>query len=99
MMDASVATLNSKRAYQEKVFMSHTLELTDEQFATLEAVAARSGQTPKHLVDQWLRALAASQSAIYYSTDEMFEALDSYAAQSDASQPGQEVSQLEQRNE
>jgi predicted nucleic acid-binding protein len=77
--------------------MSHTLELTDEQFATLEAIAARTGQTPQKLIDRWVAALAESQGTIYYSADEMFEALDAYAARVDAEQEGQEESRPGQR--
>lgn len=73
--------------------MSHTLELTDDQFATLQAVAAKSGQTPQTLVGRWVKALAESQNTIYCSTDEMFEALDAFAARADAEQAGQEKSQ------
>lgn len=70
--------------------MSHTIELTDEQYATLETAAARGDETPQALVERWVRALAASQNPIYYNEEEMFAALDAYAAEVDqTNRPGQ----------
>lgn len=63
--------------------MSHTIELTDEQYTMLEAAAARGGETTQSLVERWVRALAESQNPIYYNEDDMFAALDAYAAESD----------------
>jgi hypothetical protein len=63
--------------------VSRSLDLTDEQFAALEAMAARTGQTLQILVDRWVKALAESQGAIYVNIDEMFDALDAYAARVD----------------
>jgi hypothetical protein len=55
--------------------MSKTVELTDEQYATLEAAAARGAETPQQLLERMLRALAATQGPIYYTDDELLRAL------------------------
>lgn len=71
--------------------MSHTIELTDEQYSTLETAAAKGGETPQALLERWLRALAESENSIYYNEDEMFAALDAYAAEADQSGPSGHV--------
>ena len=38
--------------------MSKTIELTDEQYSTLESIAARDGEAPKHFIERLLDALA-----------------------------------------
>jgi hypothetical protein len=55
--------------------MSKTIELTDEQYSTLESIAARDGETPQHFIERLLDALAQTHGTIYYSDDELLRAL------------------------
>lgn len=66
--------------------MSKTIELSDEEYTILEAAAARGHETPEQVLARIVRALAEAQNPVYYSLDDMFDALDEYAAQVDAGQ-------------
>ena len=55
--------------------MSKTIELTDEQYSTLESIAARDGEAPKHFIERLLDALAQTYGTIYYSDNELLHAL------------------------
>lgn len=55
--------------------MSHILELTDEQYATLQQVAARSHETPQQLVERLVNALASTHGPIFYTDDDLLRAL------------------------
>jgi len=55
--------------------MSHTIELTDEQYAVLKAAAAKSNETAERLLQRMVDALAAVQGPIYYTDDELLRAL------------------------
>lgn len=68
--------------------MSRTLELTDEQYDTLQKAAQARGDTPERLLESMLSALAHAQGAVYYSEDEMFAALDDFARAANAQSPG-----------
>jgi hypothetical protein len=65
--------------------MSYTLELSDEQYDTLQKAAQVRGDTPERLLADILSALAQAQGAVYYSENEMFAALDAFARIADAS--------------
>ena len=66
--------------------MSKTIELSDEEYAILEAVATREHETPEQVLARMVRALAETQNPVYYNLDDMFDALDKYAASIDAGQ-------------
>lgn len=52
--------------------MSHTIELSDEQYAAvMRAVAARPGATLESLVAEWAAGIDPSEPDHYY-TDEQF---------------------------
>lgn len=57
--------------------MSHTIELSDEQYvAIMRAVAARPGATLESLVAEWAEAVDPPKPEHYYEdVDEMFRAL------------------------
>lgn len=55
--------------------MSHTIELTDDQYATLEAVASREGATPEHVIDRFMDALSQTRGPIYFTDEELLRAL------------------------
>src|SRR3954466_4185710 len=55
--------------------MSKTIELTDEQYATLASTAARDGETPQRFIERLLNALTQTQGTIHYSDDELLRAL------------------------
>ena len=65
--------------------MSHTVELTDEQYATLQKAADARGDTPERLLASMLSALSHAQGTVFYSEDEMFAALDAFALAANAS--------------
>ena len=54
--------------------MSKTIELTDEQYATLENIAARDGETPQRFTERLLNALIQTRGSIYYSDDKLLRA-------------------------
>jgi hypothetical protein len=64
--------------------MTKVIELTDEEYRILKDAAERGNETPEQFIGRMVRALAGAAGPIYYSTDEMFEALDAYAAEADA---------------
>lgn len=55
--------------------MGHTIELTDEQYATLETAAARGGESPEQLIGRMLNALTEVQGPVYYTDEELLRAL------------------------
>lgn len=55
--------------------MSKAIELSEEQYATLAAAAARRNETPQDLVNHWVAVLAESQGPVYYTDDELLRAL------------------------
>jgi hypothetical protein len=69
--------------------MSKVIELSDEEYHALEEVAKKRRETPEQTLKSLVRALAEAEGAVYYSTDEMFEALDAYAAETDTAHSGQ----------
>jgi hypothetical protein len=66
--------------------MSKVIELSDEDFAVLVEAAKKRHETPERMLSSLVRALAETAGAVYYEVDEMFDALDAYAAGSDAVQ-------------
>jgi hypothetical protein len=65
--------------------MSKVVELSDEEYAALAEAAQKRHETPEQMLKNMVRALAgAGRSTVYYSVDDMFEALDAYAATIDA---------------
>lgn len=61
----------------ESQHMSHTIELSDEQYAAImRAVEARPGATLDMLVAEWAEAMDPREPEHYYEDiDEMFRAL------------------------
>ena len=55
--------------------MSKTFELTDEQYSTLETIAARDGETPQRFIERLLEALVQTRGTICYSDNELLRAL------------------------
>lgn len=56
--------------------MSHVLELTDEQYQTIERATAECGQTPDALIASWIAALdAAPEVLVPYETEDWFRHL------------------------
>lgn len=55
--------------------MSKVIELTDNEYAALATAAARSGETPQHLLSRMVEALAQTQTTDYYSDDELLREL------------------------
>jgi hypothetical protein len=60
--------------------MSRVIELSDEEYDILQAAAAQAHETPEEILRRLVRALATEQGKVYGTTDEMFAALDAYAA-------------------
>jgi hypothetical protein len=63
---------------------SKVIELTDEEYQALAEAAKRRHETPEQMLAHIIRALAEAKGAVYYSVEEMFDALDAYAAEADA---------------
>jgi hypothetical protein len=59
----------------EDARMSHVVELTDEQYAILQRVAARDQETPEQLIGRMVNALTDTQGTIYFTDDELLRAL------------------------
>lgn len=56
--------------------MSHVLELTDEQYHTIERAVAARGQTPDTLIASWIATLdEAPVEPAYYETEDWFRHL------------------------
>ena len=56
--------------------MSKVIELSDDQYSTIEQAAASRGQTPDSLLAQWIDELRNSeQGHRYYETEEWFRHL------------------------
>lgn len=56
--------------------MSKVIELSDEQYQTIEQVAATRGQTPTELFAEWIEDLRGREGeARYYETDDWFRHL------------------------
>ena len=51
------------------------VELTDEQYAILEAAAKKGDETPEHLIGRMVTALADAEGPIYFSDEELLRAL------------------------
>lgn len=66
--------------------MSKTIELSDEEYAILEAAAVRGNETPEQVLTRIVRALAGTSGPVYYNLDDMFNALDEYEVNVDAGQ-------------
>ncbi len=64
--------------------MAKVIELSDEEYQALAEAAKKRNETPAQMLRSLARALVDAKDAVYYNTDEMFEALDAYAAQRDA---------------
>jgi hypothetical protein len=64
--------------------MSKPIELSDEEYQILERAAAAGHETPEQVIRRIVRALADSDGPVYYTVEEMFDALDAYAARADA---------------
>jgi hypothetical protein len=60
---------------KEMICMSKIIELTDEQYSTVESIAARDSETPQHFIERLLDALVRTHGTIYYSDDELLRAL------------------------
>jgi hypothetical protein len=54
--------------------MSHVIELTDEEYATLESVAEHQGVTPQACVDMLVQRLQAPRQ-VYDNLDDFFRSL------------------------
>ena len=59
--------------------MSKVIELSDEEYAVLVEAAKKRHETPEQTLSSLVRSLADAGDSVYYSTDEMFAALDAYA--------------------
>ncbi|MGZ3679049.1 MAG: hypothetical protein ACXWQR_10820 [Ktedonobacterales bacterium] len=55
--------------------MGHVVEQTGEQYATLQAVAAKSDETLEQFIGRMVDVLTEMQGAIYYTDDELLRAL------------------------
>lgn len=55
--------------------MTHVLELTDEQYHTIERAAASRGQTPDTLIAAWVAALDEGPIGTAYETEDWFRHL------------------------
>ncbi len=55
--------------------MGKVIELSDEQYETIERVAAARGQTPGAVIAGLIAELAAQNGAQYYETDDWFRHL------------------------
>ncbi|HEY7984669.1 MAG TPA: hypothetical protein VID73_10910 [Ktedonobacterales bacterium] len=55
--------------------MSHTVELTDEQYELLSRVAARDEETPEQLIGRMVNALTDTQGTISFTDEELPRAL------------------------
>ncbi len=64
--------------------MSKLIGLPDEAYQALVDAANKRHETPEQLLTALARALSESAGAVYYSIDEMFDALGAYVATSDA---------------
>jgi hypothetical protein len=64
--------------------MSKVIELSDEEYEVLVEAAKKRHETPEQMLSSLVRSLSEAESAVYYGTDEMFAALDAYAAERDA---------------
>ena len=63
--------------------MSTTIELTDEQYATLQRIAQATKTTPEAMIAEWIGQLDKWDQSTYY-TDEEWEAhLDELDRQGD----------------
>lgn len=56
--------------------MSHTLELTDDQYRAIERAAAACGQTPDALIASWIAVLGEAPNVLVpYETEDWFRHL------------------------
>lgn len=55
--------------------MSRVIELSDEQYAQLEIAATKGGETPEHLIERMVSALAQASGRVYYTDGELLRAL------------------------
>ena len=60
--------------------MSHIIELSDEEYDILKSAAEQAHETPGELLRQLVLALVTAQGQVYDDVEEMFAALDAYAA-------------------
>ncbi len=60
--------------------MSKPIELSDEEYQIVEQAVAAGHETPEQVIRRLVRALADANGPVYYSVEDMFEALDAYAA-------------------
>jgi hypothetical protein len=66
--------------------MGKVIELPDEEYQMLAEAAKKRHETPEQMLRSLARALAESTGAVYYSAEEMFDALDAYAAEHDGAE-------------
>ncbi|MGH2515330.1 MAG: hypothetical protein ACRDHP_06715 [Ktedonobacterales bacterium] len=55
--------------------MSYVIELSDEQYARLEAAATKGGETPERLIERMVNALSETSGPVYYTDDELLRVL------------------------
>ena len=67
--------------------MTKVIELSDEEYGILQAAAAKGHETPEQVLVRMLKAIESASGPVYYNVDEMFDALDAYAADVDTGQP------------
>jgi len=61
--------------------VTKAIELSDEEYEVLVEAARKRHETPERMLSALVRALAKTEGAIYCSAEEMFAALDAYAAE------------------
>lgn len=64
--------------------MSKVIEVSDEQYRALLEAATKQHESVERFVERIADAIAQTQNPIYYTVEEMFDALDAYAGEVDA---------------
>jgi len=60
--------------------MSKVIEVSDEQYQALLEAAAKQQVSMAQFVARIANAVAQAQNPVYFTIEEMFDALDAYAA-------------------
>ncbi len=67
-----------------EIIMSKVIEVSDEQYQALLEAAAKQHESVERFVERIADAVVQAQNPVYYTVEEMFDALDTYAAEVDA---------------
>jgi len=63
--------------------MSKVIEVSDAQYEALLEAAAKQHESIARFVERIAGAVVQAQNPVYYTVEEMFDALDAYAAEVD----------------